>query len=127
MNWNIVFALAALVAVATFGRDLLRGALEARRKVVKAENDEMMAPLRVHDIVLDDASKAIGLQSALLVQGRADLEAEKKRRIEAESERDAYKIRLDEADKRERDLLVQLGRAWASAPQAGTMPPTKGE
>jgi hypothetical protein len=126
VNWNIVFALAALVAVATFGRDLLRGALEARRKVVKAESESLMQPIRAHALVLEDSAQAVALQSALMVQLRADLTNETKRRVAAEAQRDALQERLEAADERERDLLVKLGQAWAGRSGSATMPPTKG-
>lgn len=118
MNWSAVFVVAAIAAVYGFGRDILRGILDRKKAMVKAEQDTIMAPLATHGIILADTEKAIALQSALMVQGRADLAAEQKRRIEAESERDALKKRLLAAEDKNTDLLLQIGRLYGQQ-QAG--------
>ena len=115
INWGAVSIIASIAVVYSFARDLLKSVLDKRKAAIKSEQDQIMAPLVTHGIVLKDTEMAIAAQSALLVQGRLDLDAERKRRIEAESERDALKLRLDKADERERELLVQLGRAWGSS------------
>lgn len=119
INWNAVFIIAALAAVYGFGRDVLRSILDRRKALVKSEQDAIMAPLATHGIILQDTEKAIALQSALMVQGRADLAVEQKRRIEAEAERDALQRRLEVANERERELLIQLGRSYGQRGGSG--------
>lgn len=118
IDWGAVSIIASIAVVYSFAREILKSVLDKRKAVIKSGQDQIMAPLKVHGIVLDDADKAITMQSALLVQGRADLQAEQKRRIEAESERDILKDRLTAAEQKNTDLLLQIGRLYGQQ-QAG--------
>lgn len=115
MNWDAIFVIAAIAAVYGFGRDILRGMLDRRKKLVESEQQQMMQPMKVHGIVLDDTEKAIAIQSTLMVQSRADLLAEQKRRIEAEARCDTLQQRVDQHEAEKHELLIQLGRAWQAA------------
>lgn len=118
IDWGAVSIIASIAVVYSFAREILKSVLDKRKAVIKSGQDQIMAPLKVHGIVLDDADKAITMQSALLVQGRADLQGEQKRRIEAESERDILKDRLTAAEQKNTDLLLQIGRLYGQQ-QAG--------
>lgn len=118
IDWGAVSIIASIAVVYSFAREILKSVLDKRKAAIKSGQDQIMAPLKVHGIVLDDADKAITMQSALLVQGRADLQAEQKRRIEAESERDILKDRLTAAEQKNTDLLLQIGRLYGQQ-QAG--------
>jgi hypothetical protein len=120
INWSAVFVIAALAAVYGFGRDILKSVLDKRKKLIKGEQDTIMAPLVTHGIVLKDTEMAIAAHSALLLQGRVDLTAERERRIQAESERDKLKERLDKAEERQTELLIQLGRFYGQSGAPGS-------
>lgn len=112
INWGAVSVIASLAVVYGFGRDILKSILDKRKAVLKSEQDQIMAPLKAHGIVLEDATQSFTLQSALLLQGRVDLQDERKRRIEAESELDILKDRLKAAEQKNTDLLLQIGRLY---------------
>lgn len=113
MNATDLFVIAAIVGPLAFGRDILGAYRKRRDHLMAEERDAIREPIEIRSMVLKDASGAVALQSALLLEGRSALAAETTRRIAAEAERDAAETKLSAAEERERNLLVQLGRMTA--------------